>query len=98
MKDIYIEPLEEKRYSTQIKKLKNIENKVSLEVRSQYEKILKWINLSLRYQPKSISAYISELKLKIYKDNILTVDNPKVFSCWLWYWAKLYWYIKYIFK
>ena len=33
---------------------------------------------SLRYQPKSISAYISELKLKIYKDSILTVDNPKV--------------------
>ena len=39
LKDIYIsEPLEEKRYSTQIKKLKNIENKVSLKVRSQYEK------------------------------------------------------------
>ena len=81
MKDIYIyEPLEEKRYSTQIKKLKNIENKVSLKVRSQYEKnpYPRWINLSLRYQPKSISAYISELKLKIYKDSILTVDNPKV--------------------
>jgi Tfp pilus assembly protein PilF/ubiquinone/menaquinone biosynthesis C-methylase UbiE len=81
LKDIYIsEPLEEKRYSTQIKKLKNIENKVSLEVRSQYEKnpYPRWINLSLRYHPKSISAYMSELKLKIYKDSILTVDNPKI--------------------
>ena len=74
------EPEDERKISSEIKNLKRVEDKVSSEVRKQYEEnpYPRWVNLSLRIQSKSISAYAKELKLKIFEESLYKVSKPKI--------------------
>lgn len=74
------EPDDERKISSKIKNLKKIEDNVSIEVRKQYEEnpYPRWVNLGLRIQSKSISAYAKELKLKIFDESIYKISKPKI--------------------
>ena len=81
LKTIFIdEPDDERKISAKIKTLKKFEDKVSREVRKQYEEnpYPRWVNLSLRIETKTISSYAKELKLNVYEDSLNKISNPKV--------------------
>jgi len=81
------EPQKERELASQIEKLGEIKNQVSVQVRSQYEEnpYPRWVGIGLvRYLPKvrgkenTIENIISEIGLKINKGDIKKIKNPKI--------------------
>jgi len=84
IKDVFtrqiIEPNKEANLKNFLPLLEDINDKVSLKVREQYESspYPRWVNLRLELKPASISKVISEIKLKIFDDNIIKVKAPDI--------------------
>jgi len=75
-----VEPKQESKLKSFIPTLKDITDKVSFEVRDQYEKspYPRWVNLGLRLKPAPISMVVKETQLKLFNDEIKGVESPEI--------------------
>ncbi len=75
-----IEPLQEFQLKQNMPILEDINNKISLKVKEQYEKnpYPRWINLSLNINAVPISKLIFEYDLKVFNQIIYDVKNPEI--------------------
>ena len=75
-----MEPMQEKKIKTYIPVLENITNKVSSNVRAQYEinPYPRWINTCLTLKPLSISGVINEVDLRTFNKKINDIKNPNI--------------------
>ena len=74
------EPNQEEKLKEKIFVLKEISDKVSSKVRQQYEAspYPRWVNLSLRLNPASISRVIDEINLKLFDNTIRHLGSPTI--------------------
>ena len=75
-----LEPKIECILKSSIPTLESITNKVSLEVREQYEvnPYPRWVNLGLRLVPALIYEITKEVKLRLFDKTIVTVKAPNI--------------------
>tara|TARA_B100000575_G_scaffold293472_1_gene304989 strand:+ start:1622 stop:3598 length:1977 start_codon:yes stop_codon:yes gene_type:complete len=76
----YVDYNEEKKQLLEIKSISNINDKVSIRVKDQYEEnpYPRWTNLGLSFQPKDIKDIIKEINLKIEIKKINFAKNPEI--------------------
>ena len=75
-----IEPKYENQLKSSIPLLKEITDKVSSEVRDQYEKnpYPRWVNLGSRLEPATISKVAKEVNLRLFSSSIDKVQAPNI--------------------
>lgn len=75
-----IEPLEERKLKLQIDALGNITERVSQNVRNQYEEnpYPRWINLGLPIDPIDLSKLVEVLQLRLSNLDTINTQNPKI--------------------
>ncbi len=74
------EPIQEEKLKLNLPILEEINNKVSSNVREQYEEspYPRWVNLGLRLEPAPISKIVEEVKLKLHDNKITEVKKPDI--------------------
>ncbi len=74
------EPLQEEKLKLNIPILEEISNKVSSNVREQYEEspYPRWVNLGLNLEPAPISKVVDDIKLKLHDNKITKAKNPDI--------------------
>ena len=84
IQDVYTrqveEPNQEEKLKLNLPILGEISNKVSLNVREQYEEspYPRWVNTGLRLEPAPISKIVEESKLKLHCEKINETKNPNI--------------------
>jgi tetratricopeptide (TPR) repeat protein/SAM-dependent methyltransferase len=74
------DPKDENRLKSEVTVLEEITDKVSTNVRNQYEEnpYPRWVNLGLSYKPETISKVVKDAKLKLSNVDITSVDTPDI--------------------
>ena len=74
------EPNQEEKLKLNLPILAEISNKVSSNVREQYEEspYPRWVNLGLKLKPAPISEVVEEVKLKLHCEKINETKNPDI--------------------
>ena len=74
------EPIQEEKLKLNLPTLAEITNKVSSNVRQQYEEspYPRWVNLGLNLEPAPISKVVDDIKLKLHDDKITKTKNPDI--------------------
>ncbi|MDC3205668.1 tetratricopeptide repeat protein, partial [Paracoccaceae bacterium] len=84
IKDVFVrqieEPNQEKKLKIDIPVLGEITDKVSSEVRAQYEEspYPRWVNLGLSLRPMTTSEVFDIIKLKLHDTKITEVEKPEI--------------------
>ena len=74
------EPIQEEKLKLNLPILAEISNKVSSNVREQYEEspYPRWVNLGLKLKPAPISKVVEELQLKLHYKKFNEAKNPNI--------------------
>ena len=77
---MFEEPNKEKKLKLRLPVLEDIRNKVSSNVREQYEEspYPRWVNLSLNLQPAPLAKVIKEMQLKLHFEKSDGAKNPDI--------------------
>ena len=84
IQDVFIrqvdEIIQEEKLKEKICRLGEISDQISFKVRQQYEEspYPRWVNLSLRLNPTSISGVVDEVNLKLFDSRILDQNAPNI--------------------
>ena len=84
IQDVFTRQIEEPNHEEKLKlslpTLAEISNKVSSNVREQYEErpYPRWVNLGLKLKSTPISKVVKELKLRLHCEKINSVKNPNI--------------------
>ena len=75
-----VEPQKEKILRSNIRNLEEINDKISLKVKDQYEKnpYPRWINLAIPSESITISKVVENLNLKLFDNRIMKLRTPNV--------------------
>jgi SAM-dependent methyltransferase/Flp pilus assembly protein TadD len=75
-----IEPNQEAQFKSILPVLGEITDQVSSKVRDQYEvsPYPRWVNLSLQFNPVSVSKVVTEIELNLFNEEIKEVEAPEI--------------------